>query len=231
MTEQIARLVQIAREDNDPVGERFLGWFLDEQREEVASMSALLAVIDRAGTDNMLLVEDYLARGSVTARRAVRSGTTGGRRRPLNRSRYDQRHAAPHERRDPDARARTAARRPDDPGDDPAGTVDQHRQPEALPGSSRGLARGSRVRSTGVNPSASSSPEFTAPHRVPLLADARSELSQRLGRICVVSTACVEWEVLRANARKLGCRRGHARDPWKSRPFSERRDASAAGRG
>lgn len=67
VTEQIARLVQIAREDEDPVGERFLGWFLDEQREEVASMSALLAVVDRAGTDNMLLVEDYLARGSVTA--------------------------------------------------------------------------------------------------------------------------------------------------------------------
>ena len=67
VTGQIASLVQIAREDADPVGERFLGWFLDEQREEVASMSALLAVIDRAGTDNMLLVEDYLARGSVTA--------------------------------------------------------------------------------------------------------------------------------------------------------------------
>jgi bacterioferritin B len=67
VTEQIARLVQIAREDEDPVGERFLGWFLDEQREEVASMSSLLAVIDRAGTDNMLLVEDYLARGSVIA--------------------------------------------------------------------------------------------------------------------------------------------------------------------
>ena len=67
VTEQIARLVQIAREDEDPVGERFLGWFLDEQREEVASMSSLLAVVDRAGTDNMLLVEDYLARGSVTA--------------------------------------------------------------------------------------------------------------------------------------------------------------------
>lgn len=67
VTDQIARLVQIAREDGDPVGERFLGWFLDEQREEVASMSSLLAVVDRAGTDNMLLVEDYLARGSVTA--------------------------------------------------------------------------------------------------------------------------------------------------------------------
>jgi ferritin len=65
VTAQIARLVQIAREDGDHVGEQFLGWFLDEQREEVASMSALLAVIDRAGIENMLLVEDYLARASV----------------------------------------------------------------------------------------------------------------------------------------------------------------------
>ena len=39
VTAQIANLVQIAREDNEYVGEQFLGWFLDEQREEVASMS------------------------------------------------------------------------------------------------------------------------------------------------------------------------------------------------
>jgi len=67
VTEQITRLVQIARDENEYVGEQFLGWFLGEQREEVASMSALLAVIDRAGVGSMLLVEDYLARVSVTA--------------------------------------------------------------------------------------------------------------------------------------------------------------------
>ncbi len=62
VTEQIIGLVQIAREERDYVSEHFLGWFLDEQREEVASMQALLAVIDRAGIDQMLLVEDYLVR-------------------------------------------------------------------------------------------------------------------------------------------------------------------------
>jgi ferritin len=67
VTEQISRLVQIARDDGEHVGEHFLGWFLDEQREEIASMSALLAVVDRAGTDNMLLVEDYLARTGAIA--------------------------------------------------------------------------------------------------------------------------------------------------------------------
>jgi ferritin len=66
VTDQITRLVRIAREENEYVGEQFLGWFLDEQREEVASMSALLAVIDRAGVGSMLLVEDYLARVTVT---------------------------------------------------------------------------------------------------------------------------------------------------------------------
>jgi ferritin len=68
VTAQIVRLVQIAREDDDYVGEQFLGWFLDEQREEVASMSTLLAVIDRAGTENLLLVEDYLSRSGAAAK-------------------------------------------------------------------------------------------------------------------------------------------------------------------
>jgi ferritin len=67
VTAQIARLVDLAREEGDHVGEQFLGWFLAEQREEVASASALLAVIDRAGVDNMLLVEAYLAQASVAA--------------------------------------------------------------------------------------------------------------------------------------------------------------------
>jgi bacterioferritin B len=67
VTEQIAGLVELARDEREHVGEHFLGWFLEEQREEVASMSALLAVIDRATTGNMLLVEDYLARGATAA--------------------------------------------------------------------------------------------------------------------------------------------------------------------
>lgn len=61
VTEQIAGLAKLAREESDLVAEQFLGWFLQEQREEVASMSALLSVIDRAA-ESTLLVEDYLAR-------------------------------------------------------------------------------------------------------------------------------------------------------------------------
>jgi ferritin len=66
VTRQIAALAQLAREENDLVGEQFLHWFLQEQREEVASMASLLAVVERAG-DNLLLAEEYLSRVSVAA--------------------------------------------------------------------------------------------------------------------------------------------------------------------
>jgi bacterioferritin B len=65
VTEQIIGLVRLARDEGDLVGEQFLHWFLEEQREEVSSMSALLATVQRAD-GNMLLVEDYLARRSVS---------------------------------------------------------------------------------------------------------------------------------------------------------------------
>jgi ferritin len=63
VTEQISALVRLAREDGDLVGEQFLHWFLQEQREEVSSMAALLHVVERS-RDTVMLVEDYLARES-----------------------------------------------------------------------------------------------------------------------------------------------------------------------
>ena len=64
VTEQIARLAELARQENEAVGGEFLNWFLKEQREEVASMSALLAVVERAA-DSILLAEEYLARQQI----------------------------------------------------------------------------------------------------------------------------------------------------------------------
>jgi ferritin len=61
VTQQITELAGLAREQGDLVGEQFLHWFLQEQREEVSSMSDLLAVVERA-KDNLLLAEEYLAR-------------------------------------------------------------------------------------------------------------------------------------------------------------------------
>ncbi|MBA2297266.1 MAG: ferritin, partial [Actinobacteria bacterium] len=63
VTQQIVELARLGREEGDLVGEQFLHWFLQEQREEVASMSALLAVVERS-RDNVMLIEDYLARES-----------------------------------------------------------------------------------------------------------------------------------------------------------------------
>ena len=65
VTEQIAALARLARDEGELVGEQFLHWFLQEQREEVASMSDLLRIVERAAESNLLLAEEYLARASV----------------------------------------------------------------------------------------------------------------------------------------------------------------------
>ena len=61
VTAQIVELVKLAREEGELVGEQFLHWFLQEQREEVASMTELLTVVER-GKDNLLHVEEHLGR-------------------------------------------------------------------------------------------------------------------------------------------------------------------------
>jgi bacterioferritin B len=64
VTDQIVALVELAREEGKLVGEQFLHWFLQEQREEVSSMAALLTVVERS-RDNVMLIEDFLAREAV----------------------------------------------------------------------------------------------------------------------------------------------------------------------
>ena len=63
VTQQISELAQLARDERDLVGEQFLHWFLQEQREEVSSMSALLDVVTRS-KDSVMQIEDFLARES-----------------------------------------------------------------------------------------------------------------------------------------------------------------------
>ena len=64
VTAQISDLAKLARSEGDLVGEQFLHWFLQEQREEVSSMAALLTVVERS-KDNVMLIEDFLAREAV----------------------------------------------------------------------------------------------------------------------------------------------------------------------
>ncbi len=64
VTSQIQQLAITAREEGDLVAEQFMHWFLQEQREEVASMSSLLDVVSRSKSD-VMRVEDFLARETV----------------------------------------------------------------------------------------------------------------------------------------------------------------------
>lgn len=61
VTEQISRLASVAREEGDYLGEQFMQWFLKEQVEEVAQISTLVRVADRAGA-NLFHIEDFVAR-------------------------------------------------------------------------------------------------------------------------------------------------------------------------
>jgi bacterioferritin B len=72
VTAQINTLVSTAKAESDYTSDNFLQWFVKEQLEEVSSMDQLLRVVQRADEENLLRVEDYLARekgrgtGSVT---------------------------------------------------------------------------------------------------------------------------------------------------------------------
>jgi ferritin len=61
VSDQIAALVGVAREESDYLSEQFVQWFLKEQVEEVSTMSSLLAVVQRSAEAPMF-VEEYLAR-------------------------------------------------------------------------------------------------------------------------------------------------------------------------
>jgi ferritin len=61
VTEQINALAAVARAEGDYAGEQFMQWFIKEQVEEVASMSALLTVVERS-RENPMLVEDWPVR-------------------------------------------------------------------------------------------------------------------------------------------------------------------------
>jgi bacterioferritin B len=61
VTEQISRLAGVARDEGDYLGEQFMQWFLGEQVEEVALMTTLVRIADRAGA-NLFHLEDFVAR-------------------------------------------------------------------------------------------------------------------------------------------------------------------------
>ncbi len=64
VTDQIYGLVEVAQSDRNYIALRFLDWFVTEQLEEVTLMDQLLALVERAGS-NLILVEDYLSRNGL----------------------------------------------------------------------------------------------------------------------------------------------------------------------
>ena len=63
VTRNIEEMFRAARAEGDALGEQFMLWFLKEQVEEVASMTTLLNITERA--ENLFDIENYVARESV----------------------------------------------------------------------------------------------------------------------------------------------------------------------
>lgn len=61
VSDQVAALMGVARDEADYLSEQFVQWFLKEQVEEVSTMSSLLAVAERSA-DTPMTIEDYLVR-------------------------------------------------------------------------------------------------------------------------------------------------------------------------
>lgn len=62
VTNQINALVDLALKESDHISRDMLSWFVKEQLEEVSSMDNLLKVIQLAGENNLIHVEDYILR-------------------------------------------------------------------------------------------------------------------------------------------------------------------------
>jgi ferritin len=76
VTRQVYDLVEVAKGDKNYIGVRFLDWFVEEQLEEVSSMTDLLAVVRRAGPERLLFVEEYLARRGRSALESPATSST-----------------------------------------------------------------------------------------------------------------------------------------------------------
>ena len=79
VTEQISRLAAVARDEGDYLCEQFVQWFLKEQVEEIALMTSLVRVADRAGA-NLFDLENFVAREIDSARSLADAPAVAGGR-------------------------------------------------------------------------------------------------------------------------------------------------------
>jgi bacterioferritin B len=71
VTQQITALVDRAIRESDHITHNALQWFLTEQLQELASMETLLRIVQRAGEQGLLHVEEHLARHRSVSAAAV----------------------------------------------------------------------------------------------------------------------------------------------------------------
>jgi len=65
VTKQINDIMDLAIKEKDHLSKNALEWFVNEQREEVASMDQLLRMVKRAGEPGLFFVENFLLQGGL----------------------------------------------------------------------------------------------------------------------------------------------------------------------
>ena len=78
VTQAINSLYDLALKENDHITSTFLHWFIKEQMEEVSLMTDLLKTVERAGEGGLLLVEQFLAQGTMGSSLGAEFATEGG---------------------------------------------------------------------------------------------------------------------------------------------------------
>lgn len=68
VTKQVHKIAELADDEKDQASYQFIGWFVTEQVEEVATISEMLATVKMADTPGQLLMlQETLKRASATA--------------------------------------------------------------------------------------------------------------------------------------------------------------------
>jgi bacterioferritin B len=61
VTQSIDAIANLALKQSDHATYNFLQWFIQEQSEEVASMDQLLKIVERAGEEGLIFVEQFIS--------------------------------------------------------------------------------------------------------------------------------------------------------------------------
>lgn len=79
VTQQIVDLARAARDNGDYLGEQFMQWFLKEQVEEMATMTTLQTIAERAN-GNLFDIENFVERelGGAASTDATAPAAAGG---------------------------------------------------------------------------------------------------------------------------------------------------------